>query len=287
MKLQRFVGKNTKSVLDEIRTILGEEALIVSNTKVGSKTEIIAAADGKGPDAESTAKVYPESKATPSREESFTGVMANQEEIRDPDPWVHIKSINDEIRSIKSSLDQIPTVNPRATQSGGQSFEHEDRKETTSGDPLQILRKTSQGCHIVWGERKSGKTCLIAELMKRRPANHEKTSIFRLPHKNSNADSHLSAIAAKYSANLFLLNRSESIHSMINLLGDDHLIFVEADLSMLANLAANKDVLWLAESLNYVIEEDEKQTELVSQLFKKLHAEAPTTVTSKIIEEIS
>ena len=42
MKLQRFVGKNTKTVLDEIRTMLGEEAMIVSNTKVGSRVEIIA-----------------------------------------------------------------------------------------------------------------------------------------------------------------------------------------------------------------------------------------------------
>ena len=74
---------------------------------------------------------------------------------------------------------------------------------------------------------------------------------------------------------------------MINLLGDAHLIFVEADLSMLASVAAKKEGSWLAKSSNYIIDEDEKQTELVSELFQKFHAETPTTVGSKIIEEIS
>ena len=65
MKLQRFVGKNTKSVLDEIRTTLGDEALIVSNTKVGSKTEIIAACD-------SSEEVRPDFNETQTRNPSWS-----------------------------------------------------------------------------------------------------------------------------------------------------------------------------------------------------------------------
>ena len=154
MKLQRFVGKNTKSVLDEIRTILGDEALIVSNTKVGSKTEIIAASEGKRSDAESTAKVYADLQASPTQEERFAGAIATQRYIdaKIRDPWIHIKSINDEIRSIKSSLNQLPAANPRTNQSVMQSIEREDKEEMSSQDPLQILKKTSQGCNIVWGE---------------------------------------------------------------------------------------------------------------------------------------
>ncbi len=290
MKLQRFVGKNTQSVLDEIRSILGEEALIVSNTKVGSKTEIIAASEALKIDSQSNSSDQPQSKRAPEHEDSFASVMESQREkeaeTQAPDPWAHIKSINDEIRSIKSSLNQLPIVNPRADQNISKEYNQEDQ-EITREDPLQILTKTSEGCHIVWGERKSGKTYLIKELMKRRADNQDATSIFRLPHKNSNTDSHLSAIAEKYSVNLFLLNRPECVESMINLLGSEHLIFVEADLSMLASLATKKDISWLANSSNYIIDEDEKQTELVAKLFEKLDAAPPTAVSSEIIEKIS
>ena len=91
MKLQRFVGKNTKSVLDEIRSILGEEALIVSNTKVGSKTEIIAASEALKLDSQSTGSDHPQSKRAPEHGDSFASVMESQREkeaeTQAPDPW--------------------------------------------------------------------------------------------------------------------------------------------------------------------------------------------------------
>ena len=90
MKLQRFVGKNTKSVLDEIRTILGEEALIVSNTKVGSKTEIIAAGEPKSSGFTRSGNSHRDLQASPRREESFASVMVSQKgvnsENQDSDP---------------------------------------------------------------------------------------------------------------------------------------------------------------------------------------------------------
>jgi len=290
VKLQRFVGKNTKSVLDEIREMLGEEALIVSNTKVGSKTEIIAASEAMKSDSKSASNSYSETLAAPKNEDSFASAMRSQKDmhtaIEGPDPWAQIKSINDEIRSIKSSLSQLPVANVSSDQSIVNACNQQDQRITTE-DPLHILGKTSKGCHIVWGERESGKSFLIKELMKRRASSEDATSIFRLPHKNSYADSHLSAIAKKYSTNLFLLNRPETIGPMIDLLGEDQLIFVEADLSILPSLAAKKDVSWLAKSSNYIIDEDEKQTNLVAELFKKFNADTPTKVSSIIIEEIS
>ena len=293
MKLQRFVGKNTKSVLDEIRTILGDEALIVSNMKVGSKTEIIAASDAKKSDSDNLDVTYSDKQTNTASEESFTNVLNSQKdekckdvETSGMDPWAHIKNINEEIRSIKSSLNQLPAIKTAPEQNIGQASEEEEQKVTTE-DPLHVLDKTSQGCHIVWGERKSGKSFLIKELIKRRASKHGETSIFRLPHASGNSDSHLSAIAAKHSLNLFLLNQLETIESMTNLFGDDRLIFIEADLSVLASLAAKNDVSWLAKSANYIIDEDAKQTELIAELFQKFKADVPTAVSSSIIEQIS
>ena len=286
MKLQRFVGKNTKTVLDEIRTMLGEEAMIVSNTKVGSRVEIIAACKAKSSGYEKPGKEHRDLPATPRRKDSFASMMASQQdvnsEVQEPDPWSYIKSINEEIRSIKTSLNQLPPLHPDASQTATSSPDQKGKREMRPEDGLQLVSTTSQGCHIVWGERKSGKTCVITELLKKRATNHEETSILRLPHKHSNSDSHLSAIAAKYSVNLLLVNEAERIENLLNLLGDKHLIFVEADLSMLAKLATKNEAAWLTKSAHYIIDEDEKQTELVTKLFQKFHIEAPKIISSKI-----
>ena len=290
MKLQRFVGKNTKTVLDEIRTMLGEEAMIVSNTKVGSRVEIIAACKAKSSGYEKPNKEHRDSPATPRRKDSFASMMASQQdvnsEIQEPDPWSYIKSINEEIRSIKTSLNQRPPLYPDASQTATSSTDQKGQREMRPEDGLQLISTTSQGCHIVWGERKSGKTCVIRELLKKRATNHEETSILRLPHKHSNSDSHLSAIAAKYSVNLLLVNEAERIENLLNLLGDKHLIFVEADLSMLAKLATKNEAAWLTKSAHYIIDEDEKQTELVTKLFQKFQIEAPKIISSKIAAAI-
>ena len=98
MKLQRFIGKNTKSVLDEIRTTLGEEALIVSNSKVGSKTEIIAACEVQmGTSEEETTAVNTESLRAVGRsntDKSFSNFMTTQEKLKtqteEVDPWAYI-----------------------------------------------------------------------------------------------------------------------------------------------------------------------------------------------------
>ena len=112
MKLQRFIGKNSKTVMEEIRAVLGDEALIVSNTEVGTKTEIIAA-------SESTVELNdaaPESLDT--RDEHTQIGIANEStetliyDERSNDPWAQIKNINNEILAIKSSLKQIPKNMP-------------------------------------------------------------------------------------------------------------------------------------------------------------------------------
>ena len=109
MELQRFVGKDTKSVLDEIRATLGEQALIVSNTKVGSKTEIIAARGAQSAAAETQASVREDALEPARQKGDFSQAMANQQRFSSPtftedDPWEHIKKINNEISSIKSAL---------------------------------------------------------------------------------------------------------------------------------------------------------------------------------------
>ena len=93
MKLQRFIGKNSKTVMEEIRAVLGDEALIVSNTEVGTKTEIIAA-------SESTAELNDDApKSLDTRDERTQIDLSNAStetliyDERSNDPWAQIKNI--------------------------------------------------------------------------------------------------------------------------------------------------------------------------------------------------
>jgi flagellar biosynthesis GTPase FlhF len=199
VKLQRFVGKNTKSVLDDIRTTLGDEALIVSNTKVGAKTEIIAACDA-------SAEVNPDFSETQTRNEDkdnagSSTVTRSEEGIQprtdDLDPWAQINSINQEIRAIKSSLNRFPPQISNKSNGPTSKLLPKYDVDADIDSYRQFNVETSHGCHIIWGDPESGKTSVIEQLLRMRKVNHDETSILSLPRKHSNSDSHLAAVAAK------------------------------------------------------------------------------------------
>ena len=45
MELKRLIAEDSKSALRNVRTTYGEDALIVSTNKIGTKTEVICAVD--------------------------------------------------------------------------------------------------------------------------------------------------------------------------------------------------------------------------------------------------
>ena len=45
MELKRLIAEDSKSALQNVRTTYGEDALIVSTNKIGTKTEVICAVD--------------------------------------------------------------------------------------------------------------------------------------------------------------------------------------------------------------------------------------------------
>ncbi len=64
------------------------------------------------------------------------------------------------------------------------------------------------------------------------------------------------------------------------------MVLIEADLAMLANLALDSEAAWLKKSSNFIIDEDEEQTELVCKLFKQIDAKIPKRISSKIFEDV-
>ena len=288
MKLQRFIGKNTKVVMDEIRTTLGEEALIVSNTQVGSKTEIIAASDPKTKSAKtlegkSTKNVsFDEAKVAAD----FQSNLEAESHKREIDPWTHIKNINEEIQAIKSSLRELPLVSAKAEPEIAANEQTKNNLEAEPKSLRELDDQISEGCHLIWGERKSGKTSVLERLLGLRKPSEEIISIIRLPHVNSNNDSHLADVAERNSANLFYINNIKSIESTIDMLGRESLIFVEADLSMLSQIATLEGGAWLQSCSSYIVNENNEQTKLIAQLFSELKANAPIALSTETAESI-
>jgi len=292
MELQRFVGKDTKSVMDEIRTTLGDRALIVSNTRVGSKTEIIAACEAANAEENAHPGAAENSSGEESQQENFSVAMADQiissPRLSNDDPWEHIRQINKEISSIKSALQENPAIGHEdAYRDGVRSTISVTNTRNETSEAFAILNGARKGCCTVWGERKSGKSFVIKELIKRRADNHEDTIILRLPHNANAEDSHLCQIAERFSLNVIFINDLSSIEPIVGALASEQLVLIEADLSMLASLALDTEVAWLQTSSNLIIDEDEEQTELISELFKQINAKVPERIESKIIEEIS
>ena len=293
MKLQRFIGKNTKAVLDEIRTTLGEEALIVSNSKVGSKTEIIAACETRvekdeGQDA--AIGLESRNKAGNNRQNAnFASLMSTQEKLKteteEVDPWTYIQSINQEINYIKSSLEQLPKLSSEVQESNQIGAEESVGSEEPLRNILSPKLQKKIGSHIIWGHRESGKSTLIKELLKNEILTNEHVTIMRLPHKHSNIDPHLSAIAERYAANLIYVNNLDRIEKMIDLFGKDKLILLEADLSLLPKLAIAEGKTWLEASFHYLLNEDQEQTKLLLKLFSEIQTSEPVTLNSVDIKK--
>ena len=291
MELQRFVGKDTKSVMDEIRTTLGDHALIVSNTRVGSKTEIIAAREEQKVKSDVEVRADSASSKQQDEKKNFSQTMADQQfsspRFADNDPWEHIQKINKEISSIKSALQENPgLVYEKTPQEIADSSISVLDPRSNIDKSLEILNGTKTGCCVVWGERKSGKSFLVKELIKRRAHDHEHTMLLRLSHDTSSDDSHLCQIAKRFSLNVIFINDMASIENIIGAFGNECLVLIEADLAMLANLALDSEAAWLKKSSNFIIDEDEEQTELVCKLFKQIDAKIPKRISSKILEDV-
>ena len=293
MKLQRFIGKNTKSVLDEIRTTLGEEALIVSNSKVGSKTEIIAACEVQmGTSEEETTAVNTESLRAVGKsntDKSFSNFMTTQEKLKtqteEVDPWAYIHSINQEINYIKSSIEQLPKLGSETQKSSQIGTGSGIGSEELLSNSPRLKLEENIGSHIVWGHRESGKSTVIKQLLKEGTLTNEHITILRLPHKHSNNDPHLSAIAERQGANLIYINELDHIGKMVEIFGKDKLVLLEADLSLLPKLAVAEEKIWLETSFHYLLNEDQEQTNLLLKLFSEIQVSEPVTLNSKDIKK--
>ena len=293
MKLQRFIGKNTKSVLDEIRTTLGEEALIVSNTKVGSKTEIIAACESQIEMNEGKSlSINKESRklvGETDSDKSFSSFMKKQEkpktQMEEVDPWAYIKNIKQEINYIKSSIEQLPKLSSEIQKTSQVAIGSNDESEEQPSNIPRIELVESKGSHIIWGHRESGKSTLIKELLREEASTNKHITILRLPHKHSNNDPHLSAIAAEHSTNLIYINNLDQIEKMVEVFGKDNLALIEADLSLLPKIALAKDKTWLETSFHFLLDEDQEQTKLLLKLFSEINISKPTTLRSEDIKK--
>jgi len=275
MKLQRFIGKNTKSVLDEIRATLGEDALIVSNTKIGSKTEIIAAREEVPQPTQAQSSEINSSSAPMSFGNFMEHPQVIHSDQRDDDPWQFLKNIQTEIQQIKSTISELPIG--QARQEPHLELQNSANTKQVNEEGCVNRRLNSQtGVHILWGERRSGKTSLIKEVLSSESTDVRTINLVRLPHLYSFCDPHLAEIAAEHNVNLTYVNSQRQDWDVIITNKEEQLTIVEADLSMISNYQDRNNPLWSIADEHYSLVTDDDQSQLIFELFKNFGVETLT-----------
>ena len=81
MELKRFIAENSREALQQVKQQHGDDALIISTTKVGKKTEVICAIEESASDEKAEAKET--GAATLSEDKSETSTSPKTEAHRD------------------------------------------------------------------------------------------------------------------------------------------------------------------------------------------------------------
>ena len=118
MELKRLIAEDSKSALQNVRTTYGEDALIVSTNKIGTKTEVICAVDLQPDNAtfeEDLATVAPtaaskEQKAPFSA--SLSTVIDNKPAASDPGLANLVATIQQELLELRESVAAHVDANP-------------------------------------------------------------------------------------------------------------------------------------------------------------------------------
>lgn len=153
MKIKRFVAKDMRTALTEVKEFLGPDAIILSNKKVASGVEIVAAVDPEAAPAKAQAAVAETAAAKPAAKSRLDIRVGDDEEEAEPADSLRALLARQMIKQQKAApdLQAAAAVNPltqnlqSAMQSPRQSplkarTEPQERQNSvTSGPNLQEL----------------------------------------------------------------------------------------------------------------------------------------------------
>ena len=104
MELKRYLETNSKLALEKIRNNHGDDALIISTEKVGNKTEVIIGIEEKKDE-----KVTKPETAKPGFRKHLDNSLGEKSSASPKDPWKVLASMNNEIKTLKASMESMQT----------------------------------------------------------------------------------------------------------------------------------------------------------------------------------
>lgn len=180
MELKRLIAEDSKSALQSVRTTYGEDALIVSTNKIGSKTEVICAVDLL-PDNEpfvddpATAEVAAtaQSAETPPFSASLGSMINSAPPAGDSGLASLVADIQRELLELRESVvthvkDNPHELAPQPEAETGASLNERSLRQQYANLRAMPLneQRTWEGSHLFFGRPGAGKTRCIEELLR-------------------------------------------------------------------------------------------------------------------------
>ena len=201
MELKRFIAENSREAMQQVKQQHGDDALIISTTKVGKKTEVICAIEESASNEKTDAKET--GAATLSEDKSETSNAPKTEVHRDelssiefseqlgrivrkseskkppktPDVNELMKTIQEDLSDLRHKLeDQANTVTPitkarSALNTFGKREKFREKQDQLAGSISNLLEKPISGqrywngTNIFYGMPGSGKTRTIESII--------------------------------------------------------------------------------------------------------------------------
>lgn len=254
MELKRLIAEDSKSALQSVRTTYGEDALIVSTNKIGSKTEVICAVDlmpDNEPfieDNEANPTVNPAQSSADDAapfSASLNKVMDNKTPPSDTGLADLVANIQQELLELRASVVTHVAANPHELHpepesgTGASLCERAIRQQYGSLRTVPLNEQRSwEGAHIFFGRPGTGKTTCIENLLaahsdpteEARPA-FALIALGELTHDH--AHEHwlkLAQLSQRYGALCAQAKSFEHLASLIEKLKNGHTILIDSQI---------------------------------------------------------
>ena len=238
MELKRYLEKDSKTALEKIRSLHGDEALIVSTEKVGNKTEIIVGVEElKTADEKASPKINDRPSTDLSNESVDSRVTSRGSQ---KDPWQFVDQLNNEIIQIK---EQIATFSRPEQHSNEPDLVRIDQAVKENGHDLgQIETNFNQsGACMVLGLPGSGKSTVIEKIARAKHRESESTFVHALFRRERRIETSVSITT--YAP--LTLNSTEQLEVVSNLTTSYDYVFLEVAAQ------SNEELVEIASNSNF------------------------------------
>jgi len=261
MELKRLIAEDSKSALQSVRTTYGEDALIVSTNKIGSKTEVICAVDllpdnepfvddtnrGEAKAEAPVVALETHDKGNGPFSASLNSVIDAKPIASDPGLANLVANIQQELLELRESVVAHVATNPHElnpqenNDTGATLNERSLRQQYGSLRALPLNeQKTWQGSHVFVGRPGSGKTSCIENLLRTHAA--APFALIALSSLQSDPDSatehwlKLAKISQKYSVPCVHAQNYDQLERLISQLEEQHTILIDTQAGLLEDL---------------------------------------------------